>query len=82
MSASPDMKGLIEYMAQSVVTNTEAVDVEEQVRGRSVTYLLSVDQKDMGRVIGKRGQMANAMRNVLRVAAVKSGQRVSLEISE
>ncbi|UCC88755.1 MAG: KH domain-containing protein [Anaerolineales bacterium] len=76
----PDIKELVEYMAQSLVNDPEAVVVEE-VEGASATiYELSVASNDMGRVIGKQGRVANAMRTLLRVAAVKEGKRVTLEI--
>lgn len=76
----PDIKELVEYMAQSLVNDPEAVVVDE-VEGASATiYELSVASNDMGRVIGKQGRVANAMRTLLRVAAVKEGKRVTLEI--
>lgn len=76
----PDIKELVEYMAQSLVNDPEAVVVDE-VKGASATiYELSVASNDMGRVIGKQGRVANAMRTLLRVAAVKEGKRVTLEI--
>lgn len=76
----PDIKELVEYMAQSLVNDPEAVVVDE-VEGASATiYELSVASSDMGRVIGKQGRVANAMRTLLRVAAVKEGKRVTLEI--
>ncbi len=72
-------KELVEYMAKSLVENPEAVSVKE-IRGASVTVLeLHVAREDMGRVIGKDGRVANAMRTVLRVAA-RDDKRVVLEI--
>lgn len=74
------MKELVEYMAKAVVNDQESVIVRE-IQGSSSTILeLSVKPDDMGRVIGKQGRVANAMRTVLRVAAVKEGKRVTLEI--
>lgn len=75
-----DMKDLVEYMAKAVVNDQESVIVRE-IQGSSSTILeLSVKPDDMGRVIGKQGRVANAMRTLLRVAAVKEGKRVTLEI--
>jgi predicted RNA-binding protein YlqC (UPF0109 family) len=75
-----DMKELIEYMAKSLVDDPDSVVVRE-IKGASATiYELSVAPDDMGRVIGKRGRVANAMRTLLRVAAIKEGKRVTLEI--
>ena len=74
------MRDLITYIAQSVVSDPDAVQVQEKHRARSVTLYLKVAPHDMGRVIGKGGRMANAMRTLLRVAAVKEGKQVTLEI--
>ncbi|HEY84475.1 MAG TPA: KH domain-containing protein [Chloroflexi bacterium] len=76
------MKNLIEYIAKSVVDDPDGVKVREKRYGREVVLTLDVAQGDMGRVIGKRGRMANAMRSLLRVSAVKSGKQVSLEIGD
>lgn len=76
------MKELVEYIARSLVDNPDEVDVREFVSGRSVDLELSVSKDDMGRVIGKRGRVANAMRSLLRVAAEREGKRVSLDVME
>jgi len=76
------MKKLIEYIAKSVVDDPDGVKVTEKRYGRDIILRLDVAQGDMGRVIGKQGRMANAMRALLRVSAVKSGKRVSLEIGD
>ena len=75
-----DMKELVEFMAKALVNDPDSVVVRE-IEGASATiYELSVAPEDMGRVIGKQGRVANAMRTILRVAAVKEGKRVTLEI--
>ncbi len=76
------MKELIEYISRSLVDDPEDVFVEEYESGRHVEVELSVAQKDMGRVIGKGGRVANAMRALLRVAAEREGKKASLEILE
>lgn len=71
-------KELIEYIARQLVDKPEKVHVKE-TRGASVVVLeLHVDREDMGRVIGKDGRVANALRTLLRVAA--QDRRVVLEI--
>jgi|YNPNPStandDraft_1061719.scaffolds.fasta_scaffold09225_7 predicted RNA-binding protein YlqC (UPF0109 family) len=71
-------RDLVEYIARSLVKNPDQVAVRE-VRGRNVTVLeLTVAREDMGRVIGKDGRVANAIRTLLRVAA--EDRRVVLEI--
>ena len=75
-----DLKELTLQMARAVVNNPDKVRVEE-VEGASMIVLeLSVDQEDMGRIIGKEGRVANAMRTLLRTSAAKDGKRVNLEI--
>lgn len=76
------MKELIEYIAQSIVDQPEDVLVEEFTSGRRVDLMLSVSKNDMGRVIGKQGKVANAMRALLRVSAERQGMRASLDINE
>ena len=74
------LKELTLEMARSVVTNPDQVRVEE-VEGASMIVLeLSVASEDMGRIIGKEGRVANAMRTLLRTSAAKEGKRVNLEI--
>jgi len=74
------MRELVEYMAKSLVNDPDRVEVMEVNGTRSVIYELRVAQEDMGRVIGKGGRVANAMRTLLRVAAAKQGKRAILEI--
>ncbi len=74
------LKDLTLQMARAVVSNSDQVRVEE-VEGASMIVLeLSVDPDDMGRIIGKEGRVANAMRTLLRTSAAKDGKRVNLEI--
>ena len=74
------MKELIEYIAKAIVNKPEAVVVTEERDEERLTLKLQVDAEDMGRVIGKQGRVAQAMRTLLRVMAVKEGVRANLEI--
>jgi hypothetical protein len=74
------MKELIEYMAKALVDDADSVHVEEIEGTNSTIYELRVSPDDMGRVIGKQGRVANAMRTLLRAAAARQGRRVTLEI--
>ena len=74
------VKELIEFISLSLVDDPTQVEVTER-RGRSgVDLELRVAKEDMGRVIGKGGKVANAMRALLRVAAAREGKRASLEV--
>ena len=74
------MKELIEYMARSLASNPDAVKVTEEVEDGRVIIRLEVAPEDKGKVIGRQGRVAQAMRVLLRVAAVKDGTHAILEI--
>lgn len=76
------MKELIEYISRSLVEDPTQVNVSQVKNGGSVNIYLEVAKEDMGRVIGRRGRVANAMRNLLRVPAAKERKRINLEIVE
>jgi predicted RNA-binding protein YlqC (UPF0109 family) len=74
------VKELLEYIARSLVDNPDAVSVEVDEDEDEVALILTVDESDMGRVIGRDGRIANAIRALLRVAAARDGRHVELEI--
>jgi predicted RNA-binding protein YlqC (UPF0109 family) len=76
------MKSLTEYIAKSLVDHPDEVVVDEIRHGNRVTLELSVAKDDMGRVIGRGGRVANAIRNLLRVAAEREGCQVTLDVVE
>jgi len=76
------MKALTEYIARSLVETPEAVEVTQTKQGNRVRLELKVAKDDMGRVIGKNGRVANAIRVLLRVAAEREGQQVTLDVME
>ena len=72
---------LIRYIAENLVNKPDDVKVERRKKGRNTVVHLSVASEDMGRVIGKNGRVANAMRAILRAADKRSGRsRIILEI--
>jgi predicted RNA-binding protein YlqC (UPF0109 family) len=73
------LKELIEYMAKSLVDQPDTVQVEQHASGSKVQLELKVAKEDMGRVIGKDGRVANAIRTLLKVAT-RDDRRVVLEI--
>ncbi len=74
------MKELIEYIARSLVDDPTQVEVFEHASRGTANLELSVAKEDMGRVIGRGGQVANAMRLLLRVAAAREGKQVNLDV--
>ncbi len=76
------MKELIEYIARSLVDHPDQVQVIQGKRGPDVNIKLRVAKEDMGRVIGKQGRVAGAIRILLNVAAAHTGRPASLDIEE
>ncbi len=74
------MKELVEYIAKAIVNAPEEVVVTQEDSEDGIVLKLQVADEDKGRVIGKQGRVAQAMRTLLRVAAVREGTRASLEI--
>ncbi|MBI4180532.1 MAG: KH domain-containing protein [Chloroflexi bacterium] len=74
------MKELIEYIAKSIVNAPDAVVVTEETNEQGITLKLQVADDDKGRVIGRQGRIAEAMRTLVRVKAAKAGTRATLEI--
>jgi predicted RNA-binding protein YlqC (UPF0109 family) len=76
------MKELIKYMAQALVDNPEQVEVSEVIGEQTSVIELRVAKEDLGKVIGKQGRTAKAMRTVLSAASTKIRKRSVLEIIE
>jgi uncharacterized protein len=74
------MKELVEYIAKSIVNAPDSVVVTEEQTEQGITLKLQVADEDKGRVIGKQGRIAEAMRTLVRVKAAKAGTRAILEI--
>ncbi len=74
------MKELIELIARAIVDYPDEVEVSEEEDGDLIVFHLKVAESDMGKVIGKQGRIANAMRTLLKVAAIRRGARAILEI--
>ncbi|MBZ4663532.1 KH domain-containing protein [Caloramator sp. mosi_1] len=74
------MKELVEVIAKSLVDNPDEVQVKEISGEQSVIIELKVAPEDMGKVIGKQGRIAKAIRTVVKAAAIKENKRVIVEI--
>ena len=74
------MKAFLEYVARGLVDKPDAGWVEVEEDADETILTLGVDQEDMGRVIGRDGRIANAIRSLLKVMATKDGRHVELEI--
>lgn len=75
------MKSLIEILVKALVDDPESVVVEEVEEGGSLTYEVTVAPDDVGKVIGKQGRVANALRTVAKAAALKEHKNVYVKIN-
>jgi len=76
------MKELVQYLAKSLVSNPDAVEVTETQNNGVSVLELKVAKEDLGRIIGKQGRTAKSIRALLNAAASRSNRRVVLEIVE
>ncbi len=75
-------QAFIELVVKQIVDNPDAVEIERSVDEMGVLLTLKVDKEDMGKIIGKSGQTAKALRVLLRVIGSKNNARVNLKIVE
>ena len=76
------MGSLVEVIAKALVTKPDEVLVTEETDGRDIIVKLKVADEDIGKIIGKSGRIAKAIRTVVKAAAIKRNLRVSVEIVE
>jgi len=74
------MKALIEEIVKVLVDHPEEVQVQEVAGEQSIVYEIKVEQSDIGKVIGKQGKTANAIRALIRAAAAKNGKNAVINI--
>ena len=77
-----ELKDLVTYIVKALVDNQDKVQVNEIAGDKSIIYELRVGEGDLGKVIGKEGRTARAIRTILTAAAMKVGKRTVLEILE
>ncbi len=76
------MKDALYYIITSIVDNPDKVVVEEQEEYGTVNFIVHVAKDDMGKVIGKNGKVIKAMRNVLKIPAIKQNKRINISLAE
>lgn len=76
------MKEVVEVLAKALVDKPDQVIVAQNATERTVHLQLTVAPEDMGKVIGKQGKIANAIRTIVKAAAVKDGRRVVVDIDQ
>jgi predicted RNA-binding protein YlqC (UPF0109 family) len=80
--AAERLRGLVAYLATNLVDDPESVEVEARQRGGSVFISLRVPEEELGRVIGRGGRIARAMRTALMIAGSRTNVRASLDIED
>lgn len=73
---------LVEYIAKSLVDFPDAVKVSSRQNGNQLDIMLEVDESDMGKIIGRQGRIAKAIRSILKAISLKDNVRVNLKINE
>ncbi len=74
------MKEFIEYVVKALVDHPEAVEVNQLEGEKTVVLEVKVASEDLGKIIGKQGRIANALRTIIKAAGMKQNKKVSLEI--
>lgn len=76
------MKDLLEFVVKGLVDDPSEVSIKEIETDKATIYELHVSKNDIGKVIGKKGRTASAIRTILKAVSIKQGKRVELEIAE
>lgn len=76
------MKDTLTTIIKAIVDNPDAVAVEETDDNGFVTLTITVDQGDMGKVIGKEGKVIRSLRNIMKIPAMKQGKKINVSIAE
>ena len=74
------MKEMLEMLVKSLVDNVDNVDITEKENGNDITLEIRVDSSDMGKIIGKQGRIAKALRVLMKAYATKECKKVNVEI--
>jgi predicted RNA-binding protein YlqC (UPF0109 family) len=82
MNAPVSLKSFVEYCARNLVDQPDLVHVDERVTGHTAVYTLRVGPTDLGKVIGREGKTAHALRTLLSAAAAAGDRRAVLEIAD
>lgn len=76
------MKKSLEYIVGQIVDNPEKVEINEQEDQGIINFTITVDPSDMGRIIGKNGKVIRAIRNVVKISAIKQNKKINIALSE
>lgn len=76
------MKKALEYIVSSIVDHPEKVTIEEQEQDGIINFTIKVESSDMGKIIGKNGRIIRAIRNVMKIPAIKQNKKINVTLAE
>jgi len=76
------MKTALSYILSSIVDSSDKISITEESDGELITFKVTVDKDDMGKVIGKNGKVIRAIRNVLKISAIKQNKKINVVLEE
>ncbi len=76
------MKDTLNFIITSIVDNPKKVEILEKEEEGVINFTIQVEQEDIGKVIGKEGRIIRAIRNVMKIPAIKEGKRINISLSD
>lgn len=76
------MKKALDFLIGSIVEHPDKIVVDEQEQSGIINFTITVDKEDMGKIIGKNGRVIKAIRNVMKIPAIKNGKKIYITLSE
>ena len=76
------MKKALEYIVTQIVDDPEKVEISETEENEMINFAIKVAATDMGRIIGKNGKVIRAIRNVIKIAAIKQNKKINISLTE
>lgn len=76
------MKKALEYIISSIVDNPDKVEINEAEENEMTNFTITVDPSDMGKIIGKNGKVIRAIRNVVKISAIKQNKKINIALIE
>ena len=76
------MKELVEFIVKNMVSDVDAVEIKEEIKDRETVYIVKIADEDFGKIIGRSGQVATAIRTVVRTSAKKMNKRVFIRFEK
>lgn len=76
------MKELVEFIVKNMVSDVDAVEIKEEIKDRETVYIVKIADEDFGKIIGRSGKVATAIRTVVRTSAKKMNKRVFIRFEK